>query len=245
MKSAEVIVVGDEVLDGNIIDTNSSYVSQELLRAGIKTRRKVAVGDDKKEIASVLGSVLERKPDYLFILGGIGVTPDDVTKEAVAEFFGKPLTTDKSALAWVGAVYRTRANRPASEIEKRYAGIFEGSEAIPNPVGIACGVYYRADRTEIFVLPGVPREVKAMLGQLLKGKIAAGEPLHSEEIKIFGFESDYVPLYEKIGKMGVKLGSYPQEKSRVILVRLESPSMEKLKTALSLIKQDATLYKGD
>ena len=245
MRSAEVIVVGDEILDGNIIDTNSPYVSQELLKAGIKTKRKAVVGDDKKEITHVLGNALERKPDYLFILGGIGVTPDDVTKEAVAEFFGRPLTTDKNALAWVERIYRTMAKRPASEIEKRYAEIFEGSEAVPNPVGIACGIYCKVDKTEIFVLPGVPREVEAMLGQLLKEKIAGGTPLHSGEIKIFGFESDYVPLYEKIAKLGVKLGSYPQEKSRVILVRLESPSMEKLKTALSLIKQGAALCKED
>jgi len=245
MKHAEILIVGDEILDGNIADTNSTYVSQELLRVGIRTVRKVVVGDDKKEIALNLSQALERKPDYLFILGGIGVTPDDVTKEAVAEFFGRPMTIDKNALVWVEGVYRTMANRPASEIEKRYAEIFEGSEAIPNPVGIACGVYYRADKTEIFVLPGVPREVKAMLGQLLKGKIAAGEPLHSGEIKIFGFESDYVPLYEKIAKLGVKLGSYPQEKSRVILVRLESPSREKLEIALSLIKQGATLHREE
>jgi len=114
MKTAEIIIIGDEILDGKITDTNSVYISQELLKLGIKTMQKTVVGDDKKSIAAAVEQTLEREPNFLFLLGGIGVTPDDVTKMACAELFGRRIIVDDKALAHVEGVYK----RALSEVEK-------------------------------------------------------------------------------------------------------------------------------
>ena len=157
----EVLAVGDELLLGATIDTNSSFVARELFALGLELGRVGVVGDAAEEIREALDAALGRAR-VLIVTGGLGPTVDDRTKEVVAEHFGDALELDEAVLADIRARFERRG-RPMPAINVKQALLPRSARKIPNPVGSAPGVHWSRDGRDVFLLPGVPMEMQAML----------------------------------------------------------------------------------
>ncbi|HXD76580.1 MAG TPA: CinA family nicotinamide mononucleotide deamidase-related protein [Puia sp.] len=158
---ASIITIGDELLIGQVVDTNSAWMSQELNRSGIWVSRRTAVGDNRVDILQALDDEA-RRSRVVLITGGLGPTADDITKPVLCEYFGGKLVVDAGALENVRSIF-TRLQRPMIERNLQQAEVPDNCTVIPNHRGTAPGMWFeRSDR--IFVsMPGVPHEMKGMM----------------------------------------------------------------------------------
>jgi nicotinamide-nucleotide amidase len=163
---AEIIATGSELLFGGVLDTNSLFLSEELLALGIETAFKTVVGDNEKDMEDAVRRALART-DAVFITGGIGPTEDDITRKVVAKITKKRLVLNEDALAAVKAVLASRKKEYLSAND-RQALIPAGARIIANPVGVAPGFYLDEDGKFLAVLPGVPEEMRDMFSAGLK-----------------------------------------------------------------------------
>jgi len=157
---AEIIATGTELLSGGVLDTNSLYLSEELMLVGIETAFKTVVGDDEKDMEEAFGRAAERA-DLVIITGGIGPTEDDITRKVVAKITRKRLILNEDALKAIHERLAGRGKEFATSND-RQALIPAGSRLLPNAAGIAPGFYIDEGSPFIAVLPGVPREMRAM-----------------------------------------------------------------------------------
>ena len=169
--NVELISIGSELMAGRIADTNAAYISGQLTCLGLEVTRHTAIGDRRKDILAALAGASERA-DTIIITGGIGPTPDDITRQTVAEFCGVPLITNTEALKNLHAFFALLGRTP-SESNAIQADIPRGAELIPNPSGTASGFAVRHHNSTIFVLPGVPREMKSLLKNSVIPKLSA------------------------------------------------------------------------
>lgn len=160
---AEIVAVGNELLRGDVVDTNSAHIAAELGRLGIETRFHSAVGDIQSQLLKVLGSAAERA-DIVIVTGGLGPTKDDITREAVAACAKSRLVLDEDSLKRIEDFFRQRGYTP-SENNLAQAMMPEGASVIPNPRGTAPGFMLEIGSALMLVLPGVPAEMKLMLEQ--------------------------------------------------------------------------------
>ena len=159
---AELIMVGTELLLGEVIDTNSAYLAQRLAELGVDLYYVSRVGDNRRRIAQLVKQAHQRA-DLIIISGGLGPTTDDLTKEAVADAFGLELALCTEALAEIEEHF-CRLGRPMSENNKRQAYLPAGGKALSNPKGTAPGVLLELpDGKAVIMLPGVPVELKAIM----------------------------------------------------------------------------------
>ena len=163
---AEILCVGTELLLGQIIDTNAAYIASQLARAGVDVLRKQTSGDNLERIADCIRGALARC-EVLVITGGLGPTTDDLTREAIAAALDVSLEHHEELEQALKDFFERRGITPGSSI-MRQAFLPQGAEAIPNPVGTAPGVLAQTTGGRfIFAVPGVPREMKAMLDQTI------------------------------------------------------------------------------
>ena len=162
---AGILVIGDEVLDGLVLDTNSNWLEIHLAPLGVEMNRLVSVRDDLTEIGRALKFLMETS-NLVITSGGLGPTHDDMTLKAVAQAFNRNYVEDQKALSIVEKQYkdlyeRGIVNSPEiTESRRKMARIPEGSAALNNNVGGAPGVMLEIDDVTIFCLPGVPSELK-------------------------------------------------------------------------------------
>ncbi len=157
---AGIISVGDELVTGQGLDTNSAWLSEGLVRVGVRVAGHVTVGDDVERIQGAIGEGLDQA-DLVIVTGGLGPTPDDLTRQAVAAAIGEPLEENAEALGQIQAMFE-RWQRPLHEANKIQALIPRGCRVVPNPRGTAPGIAYTRGSKQLFALPGVPSEMKAM-----------------------------------------------------------------------------------
>lgn len=164
MPIAEIISVGTELLFGEIVDTNASFLAQELAERGVTLHRKTVLGDNLERLQAGILTALGRA-DIVILGGGLGPTPDDLTREAIAAALGETPQEDPALLAWLEGLYTARG-REMPQINRKQTWLIPSAEALPNPVGTAPGwfVRYRTPQGEklIVALPGPPREMKKM-----------------------------------------------------------------------------------
>jgi nicotinamide-nucleotide amidase len=161
-----IVIIGDEITSGFKPDVNASFISRELRGAGIGVSRIIAVGDDVGEIVTVLRETA-RQYDLVVATGGLGPTHDDLTRQAVAEAFGVRLVLDQDVLSYIEERFSKRGMTPPDSI-KALALVPEGGRAIANPAGAAPGLAIDHEGTRIYVLPGVPREARAVFTLVLR-----------------------------------------------------------------------------
>lgn len=166
MATAALLLVGNEILAGFVRDSNAAFAGRALAQRGCPLARVEGVGDDVGEIAAGVRR-LAKVADLLVVTGGLGPTEDDVTRAGLARALGTELVLDERALTEILARAEARG-LPTPERVRRQAEFPEGTESIPNPVGSAPGIRCRLGDCEIWVLPGVPVEVQAMLPGLLE-----------------------------------------------------------------------------
>ncbi len=158
---AEIVSIGDEILYGQTLDTNSHWISSALDQIGIKVIRKTTLPDLAQEIMTGLKEA-ENRADVVLITGGLGPTKDDLTKPLLAEYFGVDLVMNQEALNDIEQLF-TKANRKMTDLNRMQAELPANCEKITNHLGTAPGMWFR-ERGKIFVsMPGVPYEMKRMM----------------------------------------------------------------------------------
>jgi nicotinamide-nucleotide amidase len=161
MAEAVIITIGDELLIGQVVDTNSAWMAQELNKAGIAVLRRVAVGDDWQQIWQALETEMQRAPIVL-ITGGLGPTADDITKPLLCEFFGGRMVVDEWTKQHVIDIF-TRLNRPLIERNLKQAEVPDVCTVLPNRRGTAPGMWFEKNGSVAVSMPGVPHEMKGLM----------------------------------------------------------------------------------
>jgi nicotinamide-nucleotide amidase len=158
---ASIITIGDELLIGQVIDTNSAWMAQELNKIGVSVRRRVAVGDSREDIVAALDEAFAIS-QIILITGGLGPTADDITKPLLCEYFGGKLIVDVGALQNVTDIF-TRLNRPMIERNLKQAEVPDVCTVIQNRRGTAPGMWFEKEGRIFVSMPGVPHEMKGMM----------------------------------------------------------------------------------
>ena len=156
----EVLAIGTELLLGQIVDTNSAWIGEQLAASGIDSYEHRQVGDNQARMVAALRDLL-READAVVVCGGIGPTPDDITREAVAELMGVPLERHDELIAHIASLFGSRG-REMPENNLRQADVPKGAAVIPNLMGTAPGLMCPVNGKIVYVVPGVPYEMQAM-----------------------------------------------------------------------------------
>lgn len=200
MASAAILTIGNELVSGDIANTNGSWLAQRLEALGISVHLIAAVPDDLDRIAEFVRAEAPRA-DFLFVTGGLGGTPDDITREAIAAAF----EAEREEVAEIADELRGRF--PADpEYAARWAQLPVGARPLDNPLGGAPGFTIE----NVYVLPGLPAEMEAMF-QAMEEEFRVAHPIGSWRRKYRTTESRIVSVLEAMGDRhpGVLVGSYP------------------------------------
>lgn len=162
--TAEIITIGDEILIGQIVDSNSTYIAKELNNIGISVHQIVSIQDDKQHIATALEEASKRV-DVVLLTGGLGPTKDDVTKYTFCEFFGDQLELKEDVLAHIEELFAKYKSTPISDLNREQAMVPSKAQVLHNEFGTAPGMWMEKDKTVFISMPGVPYEMKEMMEQ--------------------------------------------------------------------------------
>ena len=162
MINTSIITIGDELLIGQVIDTNSAWMAQQLNKSGIRINRRVAVGDVAGEIWNALDEEMLHA-DIILITGGLGPTADDITKPLLCEYFGGKLIVDEAALENVKYLFEKIFKRAITERNLKQAEVPDVCTVIQNKRGSAPGMWFEKDGKIFVSMPGVPHEMKGMM----------------------------------------------------------------------------------
>lgn len=166
-KYAGIITIGDELLIGQVIDTNSSWMAQQLNQAGILVNSRMAVGDNREAIWKALDSMIKEN-DLVLITGGLGPTADDITKPLLCDYFGGKMTMHQETLDHVTNIFEHILKRPMIERNTLQAMVPDVCTVLKNEKGTAPGMLFKKNNTRIVAMPGVPHEMKwIMLNHIL------------------------------------------------------------------------------
>jgi nicotinamide-nucleotide amidase len=169
MKAA-IITIGDEILIGQIVDTNSAFIAKSLDRIGVEVAEMLSISDDKKHILDTFAQ-LQNKVDVVIVTGGLGPTKDDVTKKTFCEYFDDELVVDQKVLAHVTELIEGFYKRPISQLNKDQALVPSTCTVLHNKVGTAPGMWMKKENTVFISLPGVPYEMKYLVEEEIIPKI--------------------------------------------------------------------------
>ncbi len=168
---AEIITIGDELLRGEIVDSNKARIAERLLLLDLECRFQVSVLDDPADMRDAFRRAAERS-DFVLVSGGLGPTRDDLTTEVMAETFGRQMELDDDSLAAIQAFF-TRVGREMSDVNRKQAFFPTDADVLRNPIGTAPGFSIREGRAAFFAMPGVPRELDLMMDEQVLPRIEA------------------------------------------------------------------------
>lgn len=238
-KSAEILVVGNELLNGTTLDTNSFWLSKKLNKVGVRVERKTTIRDRPDTISETFEEALNRKPDWLFSIGGLGPTYDDMTIRGLARAIHRKFGLNQVALTMLKESYKRRGRqiRRLSKSSIKMAMMPTGATPLSNTVGSAPGVYLQKGKTNIVALPGVPLEMRQIFLKQVFYKLKELSAYSSAEhwIKIAGLgESRLAPEVSRqyqIHKKRLYIKSHPRgfEDGKPVLdiqIILETPKSE-------------------
>jgi nicotinamide-nucleotide amidase len=233
MVNASIITIGDELLIGQVIDTNSAFIAQELNKAGIAVKRRVAVGDGADDIIKALDEESDHS-QIILITGGLGPTSDDITKPLLCKYFGGKLIVNEAALENVKYLFEKVFKREATEVNLKQAEVPDVCTIIPNKRGTAPGMWFEKQGKIFVSMPGVPNEMQGMMKEvipMLKNKFelpviihktlltaGIGESMLAEVIKDFEaalpshIKLAYLPNY---GMVRLRLSSSGYDKEAI------------------------------
>lgn len=159
---AEIITIGDEILIGQIVDTNSAFIAQELNKIGVSVYQITSVQDDKQHILTAIAEA-ESNADIILITGGLGPTKDDITKHTVAEYFNDTLVQDVAVLKHIEFLFEKYITTPISDVNRLQAMVPSKSKVLMNRFGTAPGMLLEKGQKTFISMPGVPYEMKALI----------------------------------------------------------------------------------
>ena len=234
---AWIITIGNELLRGEIVDSNKAFLADRLLRLDHETARTVTIPDEPDAIEEILREAA-RRARIVLVSGGLGPTRDDITTEVAARAFGRRLVRDGAALEELRSFFRSFGREMSPNNEKQ-ADFPEGAEILPNPRGTAPGFMLEVDGTLLFFMPGVPRELYRMVDEEVLPRISErldrGAVVRATLLRTFGLgESTLDRELEDIAPddSSVELGFRTQFPDNLVRVLVRAPdeteAMEKL-----------------
>ncbi len=195
---AEIITIGDELLIGQVVNTNASYIGRKLSEIGISVARIVSVGDSEKEIIDELKYSFENF-DVVILTGGLGPTHDDVTKSAICKFFNTELVLNEDVLNQVREFLAKRGRTELNEANKSQALVPAKAKIITNYWGTAPGFLFEENGKIVIVMPGVPKEMMGMMENFVINYLSeksTGSVIKQKVLKTTGIPEAY--LYERL-----------------------------------------------
>ncbi len=220
MSRAAIVTIGNELVSGDVENTNGSWLARQLAELGVGVRLIAVLPDDVEQIAAFVREQAAVAESVL-VTGGLGGTPDDVTREAIAAAFGVPQVEQPDVAEALRARFRRDPDYAA-----RWARLPEGSRPLENPLGGAPGFAI----ANVYVLPGLPAEMEAMFGTLT-GELRSGGPIATWRRVYRTTESRIVTVLQAMAERhpGVLVGSYPSFDERgsevEIVVKSADPAM--------------------
>ena len=169
MKAA-IVTIGDEILIGQIVDTNSGYMAKALDKIGIEITEMLSISDDKTHILDTFAN-LQNKVDFVLITGGLGPTKDDITKKTFCDYFEDELVVNQEVLAHVTQIIEGFYKRPISQMNRDQALVPSKCTILTNANGTAPGMWMKKENTVYISLPGVPYEMKDIVDNVIVPKI--------------------------------------------------------------------------
>jgi len=251
--NCSIITIGDELLIGQTIDTNSAWIAQQLNTIGIWVKRRVAVGDLKDDILSALDEE-NKHADLIILTGGLGPTADDITKPLLCEYFGGQLIEDKEILEHITRIFTTR-KRPMLDVNLKQAMVPDNCTILFNEVGTAAGMWFEKNNTVYISLPGVPYEMQHIMSEraipklkdffqtpsiLHRTLVTSGEGESFIAARIHDFE-EQLPSYIKLAYLP-KLGSV---KLRLTASDIQEDEIEKHFEKLKTLLKNITVSDED
>lgn len=251
MLRVEMLSTGEEVLHGQIVDSNAAWLASYLFDQGLPMTSRETVGDSLDELVNVMK---ERShiADVLIVNGGLGPTTDDLSAQAAAMACGVELTEDAGWIATMQAFFNERG-RPMAESNLKQAQIPANAELLDNPVGTACGFSVRLNRCQIFFTPGVPSEFKVMVEQQIVPRLhkqfpALEAPLCLRLTTFGRGESDLATELDKIEMPeGVVMGyrsSSPIIELKVTGPRSQEVAMHRIFERVREVAGESTIFEG-
>lgn len=230
---AEIITIGDEILIGQIVDTNSAWMGQQLNRIGVRVHQITSVSDEKKHILAALEDASGRA-DIILLTGGLGPTRDDITKHTLCEYFNTTLVFNEDIFKDVERLFHQRG-RTVTEVNRMQAEVPASCIPLPNKTGTAPGMWFQSGGKIIVSMPGVPYEMKHLMTEQVLPRIVAqfklpvilhhtiltqgiGESMLAERLVEFednlpeGFKLAYLP---SPGMVRLRLSAYGLEKEKL------------------------------
>ena len=232
---AEIITIGDEILIGQIIDTNSAYIAQELNKIGVSVYQITSVQDDKIHILEAFQAA-EKNVDIVVITGGLGPTKDDITKTTLAQYFEDTLVYDEAVLENIKYLWKSFVKQPLLQVNIDQSLVLSKAIALMNKSGSAPGMWLEKNNTVFISLPGVPYEMKGLMNDEVLPRISQkfkrpfilhktlltyglGESIIAERIKEWEStlpESIKLAYLPNLGRVRLRLSSKGFDKEAII-----------------------------
>jgi nicotinamide-nucleotide amidase len=212
--TVELLTIGDEILFGQIVDTNSQWMSVAMTEAGFRVTHKTTVADQEDAILRAFADA-EQRVDVVLITGGLGPTSDDLTKPCLAKYFGCDMKIHEEALAEITEFFKSRG-RELTELNRQQAALPVCCEKITNPIGTAPGMWFQRKGKVFMSMPGVPHEMKKMMAERVIPKLRntfVTPVIHHQMIRTVGigesFLADKISVWEKALPAHIKLAYLP------------------------------------
>lgn len=194
--NVEIITIGDELLIGQVVDTNSAWMGQVLGDEGFHVVRKVTVGDDEKDMLDAFATAMKRS-QVVLVTGGIGPTKDDITKKTLCKFFNTPLRFSDEVLENIEDIFR-RSDRLLNDLTRDQAYVPEGCVVIQNRMGTAPITWFEQDGTVLVSMPGVPSEMKWVVKEeilpRLKARFRQDEYIRHQTLWVCGYSESALAM---------------------------------------------------
>ena len=246
MNLVSIISIGDELLIGQTINTNASWIGEKLTELGFEVKRIYTIGDDRDEILSVM-SLAEKNSNFIFITGGLGPTHDDITRTCILEYFNTELVFDESSFERIKKLFERR-KIPMPEINRDQAFIPKIAKPIPNNNGTAPGYDIERDGKRFFIMPGVPYEMKGMMEETILPELREyikNKGIHYNQKILYTTGIPESELYSRLGNINeliedVKVAFLPSQYGVKIRLSMrsndESYNLTKIKIVEERIK---------
>ena len=233
---AVVIAVGNELIFGQTVDTNSAWLADQLARRGLETVRHVAVGDSTEAIAEAIRHAAARA-DVVLVSGGLGPTADDLTRQGLAQALGVELQLNEACLAELEAWFSGHGRQmiPANRIQAMFPA---GAEPLPNRYGTAPGIAASIGGAQVFVMPGVPHEMRGMYHGVIAPRLGSGDQVILHHV-VHTFGTGESDISHRIGDLmadrsgPVMLGTTVQAGMVSIRITVQAAETEQARRAAS------------
>ncbi|MGL5682085.1 MAG: CinA family nicotinamide mononucleotide deamidase-related protein [Marinifilaceae bacterium] len=250
---AIIITIGDELLMGQVVDTNSQYIARRLTHLGIEIQSIRSIQDDRDEIWNTVDSALQ-EVDLVMVTGGLGPTNDDITKSVLAKYFNTKLSLNEQALGWIEELLSGRSV-PMNELNRSQAMLPENCELLRNYKGTAAGMWFRKGWKSLISLPGVPFEMEHLLDEYVIPKLKKENPkvvLDYRMVKVYGIPESELAIrladFEKTLYDGMKLAYLPSAgyvRLRLTATGMTLKSLDERYVALKTLLEGLRFVEGE